>query len=74
MSKKWAEHFWKEPFKELGIRHRKFYACRHTAITKLVRAGHNLKAIADHVGTSVVMIETNYCARQGLGNNRTVLA
>ncbi len=52
--------------KKLGIRHRKFYACRHTTITELVRAGHNLKAIADYVGTSVAMIEANYCARQGL--------
>jgi integrase len=66
MSKKWAEHNWKEPLKELRIRHRKFYACRHTAITELVKAGHNLKAIADYVGTSVTMIEANYCARQGL--------
>ena len=67
MSKKWAEHFWKAPLKTLGIRHRKFYACRHTTITELVKAGHNLKAIADYVGTSVAMIEANYCARQGLG-------
>jgi hypothetical protein len=28
-----------------------------------VRAGHNLKAIADYVGTSTAMIEQNYCAR-----------
>ncbi len=74
MSKKWAEHFWKEPLKKLGIRHRKFYGCRHTTITELVRAGHNLKAIADYVGTSVAMIETNYCARQGLNINRSNLA
>jgi hypothetical protein len=31
-----------------------------------VRAGHNLKAVADYVGTSVAMIEANYCAKQGL--------
>ena len=31
-----------------------------------MKAGHNLKAIADYVGTSVAMIEANYCARQGL--------
>lgn len=66
MSKKWAEHGWKRQIKKLGIRHRKFYACRHTTITELVRAGHNLKPIADYVGTSVAMIEANYCARQGL--------
>jgi integrase len=38
MSKKWAEHNWKEPLKKIGIRHRKFYGCRHTTITELVRA------------------------------------
>ena len=63
MSKKWAEHSWSKPLKKLEIRHRKFYACRHTTITELVKAGHNLKAIADYVGTSVAMIEQNYCAR-----------
>ena len=31
-----------------------------------MRAGHNLKTIADYVGTSVAMIEANYCARQEL--------
>ena len=66
MSKKWAEHFWNEPLKKLEIRHRKFYATRHTFVTEHVKAGHNLKAIADYVGTSVAMIEKNYCARQRL--------
>jgi integrase len=53
MSKKWAEHNWREVLKTLGIRRRPFYNCRHTVITELVKAGHNLKAIADYVGTSV---------------------
>ena len=61
MSKKWAEHNWKEPLEKLGIRHRKFYACRHTAITQLVMAEKNLKSIADYVGTGVAMIEADYC-------------
>jgi|GEM_PF-6980248 hypothetical protein len=67
MSKKWAQHNWKGCLDALGIvRRRPFYNCRHTVITELVKAGHNLKAIADYVGTSVAMIEANYCARQGL--------
>jgi integrase len=66
MSKKWAEHSWAAPLEKLGIKYRKFYCTRHTTITELVKAGHNLKAIADYVGTSVAMIEANYCARQGL--------
>ena len=73
MTKKWAEHFWKEPLKKLDIRPRKFYATRHTTITELVKAGHNLKAIADYVGTSVQMIEENYCGRLQLRpDNREV--
>lgn len=63
MTKKWAEHFWRGPLKKLDIRPRKFYACRHTTITKLVKAGYHLKAIGDYVGTSAGMIESNYCAR-----------
>ena len=74
MSKKWAEHSWAGPLKKLKIPHRKFYACRHTAITELVRAEKNLKAIADYVGTSVAMIEDNYWARQGFNLGRTEVA
>jgi integrase len=75
ITKKWQENSWGKPLKELGIRHRKFYACRHTTITELVSAGHNLKAIADYCGTSVVMIEQNYCGSVALGaSHRTEIA
>lgn len=75
MSKKWAEHFWADSIKSAGVqRHRKFYATRHTFITEMVKAGRNLKAIADYVGTSVAMIEADYCARQGLNLDRSILA
>ncbi|MET0500744.1 MAG: site-specific integrase [Candidatus Binatia bacterium] len=74
MSKKWAEHNWSGPLKKLGIRHRKFYATRHTFITEMVIAGQNLKGIADYVGTSVTMIEADYCARMALTTHRTVIA
>jgi integrase len=70
MSKKWGQHYWTKRLKKLDIRHRKFYATRHTFITEQVKAGKNLKAIADYVGTSVAMIEKNYCARQGLSINQ----
>ncbi len=36
-AKKWTEHNWTEPLKELEIRHRKFYATRHTFITEKIR-------------------------------------
>jgi integrase len=71
MSKKWAEHNWRGMLEKLSIRRKPFYNCRHTVITELVKAGHNLKAIADYVGTSVAMIEANYCARQGLNLAQT---
>ena len=65
MSKKWAEHNWAPCLQKLEITHRKFYATRHTFITEMVEKGQNLKAIADYCGTSVAMIEKDYCARQG---------
>ncbi len=74
MSKKWAEHNWAEPLEKLGIRHRKFYATRHTFITEMVKAGYNLKGIADYAGTSVAMIEADYCARMALATHRTEIA
>ena len=74
MTKKWAEHNWKEPLRELGIRHRKFYCTRHTFITEMVKAGKNLKDIADYCGTSVAMIEKDYCGRQGLNLVGTISA
>jgi integrase len=60
-AKKWAEHNWAEPLVELAIRHRKAYAMRHTFITEMVMAGKSERAIADYVGTSTAMIESNYC-------------
>ena len=71
---RWAEHNWKEPLRELGIRHRKFYCTRHTFITEMVKAGKNLKDIADYCGTSVAMIEKDYCGRQGLNLVGTISA
>src|SRR5262249_10513523 len=40
-AKKWSEHNWAGPLKALEIRHRKFYATRHTFITEKIRAGEN---------------------------------
>jgi len=59
-AKKWSEHNWAEPLRKLEIRHRKFYATRHTFITEMVKAGRMIKAIGDYVGTSMTMIENNY--------------
>jgi integrase len=70
---KWAEHNWAPCLEKLKIRHRKFYASRHTFITVMVESGQNLKAIADYCGTSVAMIEKDYCARQGFNLDRTNL-
>lgn len=67
MSKKWAEHNWARCLTALDIRYRKFYCTRHTFITEAVRRGEHLKAIADYCGTSVTMIEQDYCARQAVG-------
>jgi integrase len=67
-AKKWSEHNWGEPLKKLDppIRHRKFYATRHTFITEQIKQGENPLAVAQYCGTSVVMIEKDYCGTLGL--------
>jgi integrase len=67
-ARKWAEHNWAEPLKVLGITHRKFYATRHTFITEAIRRGENPLAVAQYCGTSVAMIEKDYCGTLGLAN------
>jgi integrase len=57
----WAKDYWPRVLKALGITPRKFYCTRHTFITEQVKRGELLKAIADYCGTSVVMIEQDYC-------------
>jgi len=64
----WAKDYWARVLKALGIRHRKFYATRHTFITECVKQGELLKAIADYCGTSVMMLENDYCGTLTLGN------
>src|SRR5262249_9806427 len=65
-SKKWSQHNWAGPLKDLGIRHRKFYATRHTFITEKVRAGENPFAVAQYCGTSLAMLQRDYCGVIGL--------
>jgi integrase len=62
----WAGKFWKRINERAGVRHHKFYSTRHTFITGKVKEGWPLKAIADYCGTSVRMIEENYCERLDL--------
>src|SRR5262249_24431019 len=64
--KKWSEHNWAGPLKALEIRHRKFYATRHTFITEKIRAGENPFALAQYCGTSLSMLEKDYCGTLGL--------
>src|SRR4029077_13491801 len=71
-AKKWSEHNWKEPLETLGIRHRKFYATRHTFITEAIKRGENLLAVAQYCGTSLAMIGADSCATLGLSLDQTV--
>jgi len=60
-AKKWSEHNWATPLEKLTIRHRKFYATRHTFITEAIQRGENPLAVAQYCGTSVQMIQADYC-------------
>jgi len=57
----WARLYWRRICECACVRWRKFYATRHTSITEAIKAGGNLLAIAQYHGTSVAMVEANYC-------------
>jgi integrase len=71
----WAKDYWPRILKALDIGQRKFYCTRHTFITEQVKRGELLKAIADYCGTSVTMIEQDYCGTLTLSDreNQTVI-
>lgn len=71
-AKKWSEHNWAGPLKTLGIRHRKFYATRHTFITEAIKRGESPLAVAQYCGTSLAMIQADYCGTLGLRLDQTV--
>jgi integrase len=52
--------YWYPALRELGLRPRKFYTTRSTYISLALTYGANLKAIAEHCGTSVAMIGRHY--------------
>ena len=64
----WAGKFWKRICNKAGVKHRKFYCTRHTFITEAVRRGENIKAVADYCGTSIDMIQRDYCGRLELNH------
>ena len=65
-AKKWNEHNWAKPLKDLRIRHRKFYATRHTFITEKLRQKENAFALAQYCGTSLTMLQRDYAGTLGL--------
>jgi hypothetical protein len=56
----WPKDHWHRCLEGLDLRHRKFYATRHTFISLALTAGANLFAIAEYCGTSVQMIQQSY--------------
>lgn len=62
----WARVYWRGILAGAGVRYRKFYSTRHTFITELIARGEVPKAVADYCGTSVAMIERDYCGRLAL--------
>ena len=55
-----TQRHWQPALRELQIRPRVLYSCRHTFISLALTAGVNLKWLAEYCGTSVVMIERRY--------------
>jgi integrase len=56
----WRKDYWYKALRAQGIRERTFYNYRHTFISLALTAGENIKAIADHCGTSPGMIFKRY--------------
>ncbi len=71
-ARKWSEHNWGGALKKIGIRHRKFYATRHTFITEAIKRGENPLSVAQYCGTSLAMIQADYCGTLGLKLDQTV--
>jgi hypothetical protein len=71
-AKKRSEHNWGGSLETLGIRHRKFYATRHTFITEAIKRGESPLAVAQYCGTSLAMIQADYCGTLGLRLDQTV--
>lgn len=68
----WARIYWRRVCDGAQITRRKFYSTRHTSITEAVKRGENLLAIAQYHGTSVAMIERNYCGALTLGDQTKI--
>jgi len=68
----WMRIYWHHVCEGAKVEHRKFYATRHTSITEAVKRGDNLLAIAQYHGTSVSMIERNYCGALTLGDQTKI--
>ena len=66
----WARVYWQRICEGAGVRPRKFYATRHTSITEAVERGENMLAIARYHGTSLAMIERNYCGALSMDANK----
>jgi len=67
----WVKSYWREICEGAKVRYRKFYSTRHTFITESIKSGENIKAVADYCGTSLDMIQKDYCARLELNQNQT---
>src|SRR5689334_18324886 len=63
----WTRIYWKRICDGANVRHRKFYSTRHTSITEAIRRGENPLAVAQYHGTSLEMIQRNYCGVLEIG-------
>lgn len=68
----WGRIYWRRVCEGAEVEHRKFYSTRHTSITEAVKRGDNMLAIAQYHGTSVSMIERNYCGALTMGDQTNI--
>ena len=68
----WMRIYWRKICEGANVEHRKFYSTRHTSITEAVKRGEQLLAVAQYHGTSVAMIERNYCGALAMGDQTKI--
>lgn len=60
-SESWRKRVWKRILENAGVRYRKPYCLRHTAITnRLIQSKGNIAKVARECGTSLAMIQKHY--------------
>jgi integrase len=66
--------FWRPALEAAGVRRRRFYCTRHTAISAALSAGERTPWVAENFGTSALIIERHYAKWIGRHGGSALIA